>query len=321
MSIRPKKVTKDTANDFLWVEKYRPQTIDECILPQRLTSIFKDMVSRGDISNLLLSGSPGVGKTTIAKALCNELNMDSIIINASKDGNIDTLRTTIQDFASQSSFNGNMRCVVLDEANFLNAKSTQPALQNFIEEMHHSCRFIFTSNYPKQIIAPLHSRLSHISFDYDRSDLSSVKLNFSKRILWILKEEKIIAKPESIMALVKKHSPDLRKVINVIQGSISDGELDSGIIKTEKTEFSMLADIISTHKFSAVRDWVEKNPHVRVSSLMGLIPYLIPLVKKAGVPDIFTIMNQFDVREHMASDKSIHITALFVELIFSLEYR
>ncbi len=320
MSIRRRNVTKKVVDDYLWVEKYRPQTIKDCILPKKMKDTFLDMVKKGEAVNLLLSGSPGTGKTTVAKALCNDLGLDSMVINASKDGNIDTLRTKIQSYVTTMSFDGKMKCVILDEADYLNAQSTQPALRNFIEENHKNCRFILTCNYPKRIIEPLHSRLNHINFTYDKADKKEVNIQFAKRLVGMLKKEGIQFEPETVMHLIKSHAPDYRKIINSLQGAVTGDVIENGVLGTLGIDYKELAGWIAGKKFKLLREWIAGNPHVSMTEFMGVNKELMKLLDKKSIPDMFIILNDFDTRAGMVSDMEIHLIALCVELMFGLDY-
>jgi DNA polymerase III delta prime subunit len=194
--------------NYLWVEKYRPQCIADCILPDHLKNTFQEIVGSGELQNLLLSGGPGCGKTTVAKALCNELNTDWIIINCSEDGNIDTLRTRIRQFASTISISGNNKAVILDEFDYANPQSMQPALRGFIEEFSKNCRFILTCNFKNRVIEPLHSRCTCIDFKFDNKDKMKLSAKFMDRAKMILDTEGVKYDEKVLAKLIIKHSPD-----------------------------------------------------------------------------------------------------------------
>jgi DNA polymerase III delta prime subunit len=203
--------------DYLWVEQYRPPSIKECILPESLKSVFQAFVDKNQVPNLLLTGGPGVGKTTVARALLNELDLDYIIINGSMKGNIDTLRTEISQFASTVSFTGGRKYVILDEADYLNPQSTQPALRNFMEEFSNNCGFILTCNFKNRIIEPLHSRCSVVDFTMSKKEMASLAPQFLKRVSNILKMKGVEFDPKVIAELIMKHMPDWRRVLNELQ--------------------------------------------------------------------------------------------------------
>ena len=208
--------------DALWVEKYRPATIEECILPSHLKSQFQEIVATGEIPNMLLSGTAGLGKTTVARAICNELDLDYILINASESGNIDTLRGKIKQFASSISLQGGYKVVILDEADYLNAQSTQPALRGFIEEFSANCRFILTCNFKNKIIEPLHSRCGVIEFNTSKKDMAELCGQFMKRAMTILETEGVsVSNPNLVAELIMRHAPRLASSPQRITTSLS----------------------------------------------------------------------------------------------------
>ena len=227
-------------NEFLWVEKYRPKTISECVLPDRIKNIFQDYVNSGEISNMLLCGTAGTGKTTVAKALCNELGCDYIVINGSVESGIDVLRTKIRDFASTVSFESKPKVVIMDEADYLNTNSTQPALRAFIEEFSGNCRFIFTCNFKNRIIEPLHSRTSVIEFKLGKDEKQEMAGQFLNRMKQILMEEGIDYSTPVLAELLMKHFSDYRRVLNELQRYSRGGVIDEGIL-------SNLAAVSYTH--------------------------------------------------------------------------
>ena len=204
--------------DSLWCEKYRPSTIEECILPKHLKDTFKEIVATGEIPNMLLTGTAGLGKTTVARAICNELDLDYILINASESGNIDTLRGKIKQFASSVSLQGGYKVVILDEADYLNAQSTQPALRGFIEEFSANCRFILTCNFKNKIIEPLHSRCGVVEFNTSKKDMVALCGQFMQRATKILAEEGVSVSSHDLVAeLIMRHAPDWRRILNELQ--------------------------------------------------------------------------------------------------------
>jgi len=218
-------------NEFLYVEKYRPQKIDDTILPDNLKQTFKDFVSQGEIPNLMLCGSAGVGKTTIAKALCNELGADFIVINGSDEGRlIDTLRTKIRNFASTVSLSSSAKVVILDEADYISADSVQPALRKFIEDFSSNCRFIFTCNYKNRIIPPLHSRTTVIDFNIKSSDKPVLAQQMLLRCKNICELENIQADERVLAELIMKFFPDFRRCLNEIQRYGVSGVIDTGLL-------------------------------------------------------------------------------------------
>lgn len=312
---------KDPKDEFLWVEKYRPQTIDDCILPDALRDQLLAIVEQGELPNLLLSGGPGIGKTTVAKAICNDMNMDSLVINASKDGNIDTLRTTIQSFAMTKSFEGRKKCVILDEADYLNMNSTQPALRNFIEEYSKNCRFILTCNYPKKIMGPLHSRLTEVPFVFSKKDQKLMAGKFLKRFTTMLEAEGVTFDKATLAQIIMKYTPDYRKMINEMQGVSGGGNLaPESISVMDGDSFEEIATWIATKKFTDIRKWVAENTDIGFTHFMKIRNALEPKLKKSSVPDMFQVLSEYDRGAAWATDMEVHMTSCITVLMFDLEY-
>src|SRR6056300_475612 len=240
------------SSDFLWVEKYRPQTISDCILPDTLKNTFQKIIDGGELPNMLFSGTAGLGKTTVAKALCNELNLDWILINSSEEGNIDTLRTKIKQFASTVSLHGGYKVVILDEADYLNAQSTQPALRGFIEEFSNNCRFILTCNFKNRIIEPLHSRCGVYEFNTTKKDLAQLAFQFMKRVETILETQNVTYDQKVVADLIMKHAPDWRRVLNELQRSSITGSV-SGSLSDNAGSIGDLLGFIKTKDFKKMR--------------------------------------------------------------------
>ena len=234
-------------DDFLWVEKYRPKSINNAILPTNLKATFQQFVDQQNIPNLILTGRAGVGKTTVARAMLEELQCDYIIINGSMNGNIDTLRNEIRDFASSVSFSGGRKYVILDEADYLNPNSTQPALRNFMEEYSKNCGFILTCNFKNRIIEPLHSRCSVIEFKIETEEKPKMASQFFKRVCNILKDEGIEFEPKVIVEVITKFFPDWRRVLNELQRYSATGRIDSGILVNFSEEnLKALVELLKT---------------------------------------------------------------------------
>ena len=310
-------------DQFLFVEKYRPQTIKDVILPVKYKKIFTEIVNSGDHQHLLLSGGAGIGKTTIAKALCNELNSDVLIINASENGNIDMLRTTIRNFASSVSFTGNKKVVILDEADYLNAQSTQPALRNFMEEFSKNCRFILTCNYVNRIIEPLRSRCSVIEFNLSKDEKLAVAKAFLKRTEEILKNENIEYDRHVIGNIIKQHNPDFRKILNEIQSNVIDGKLDQKLTNTlSSTDIEDLTNWLKTKEFGKLREWVALNNDISLVELNHLIyNKLDVMLKPQSIPEAIMIMNEYQYKVGFVADQEINTIAFFTELMMSVEFK
>ena len=250
--------------DSLWCEKYRPSTIEECILPKHLKDTFKEIVATGEITNMLLTGTAGLGKTTVARAICNELDLDYILINASESGNIDTLRGKIKQFASSVSLQGGYKVVILDEADYLNAQSTQPALRGFIEEFSANCRFILTCNFKNKIIEPLHSRCGVVEFNTSKKDMVALCGQFMQRATKILAEEGVsVSSPDLVAELIMRHAPDWRRILNELQRHSRGGELQLDVLsKSTSSNISDLFGHLKDKNFKAMRSWVANNMDV-----------------------------------------------------------
>lgn len=297
----------------LWVEKYRPKTVDDCILQADLKATFKNIVKDGFQENLLLSGPAGVGKTTVAKAICEELRADYITINGSMNGNIDTLRTEILSYASTVSLVSNSRkVVILDEADYLNPNSTQPALRNFMEEFSKNCGFILTCNFRNRIIDPLQSRCSTIEFGVPRDkDEKAVLVKESiKRLLFILEQEKVQYDTKAVVAVLKKFYPDMRKIINELQRYSKIGKIDSGIL----AEKSNLADLIGTLRdkdFKAMRVWVAENADLDFDLFVTeLYKLASDILKPESIPQLILHLAEYQYRNAFVANKEVNLAAL-----------
>lgn len=307
--------------NFLWTERYRPITLSDCILPKRLYDEFAGLIEKKEILNMLFSGSSGIGKTTVARVLAHDLDMDCLVINCSLNGNIDTLRTKIQDFVVMRSLMGKSKMVLMDEADHL-TPATMASLRNFIETHSKNCRFIFTANYKARITAPLHSRFTEINFDLTAEETKEVGATFLKRLLVILEENGVEHNVKSVAQLVRKWRPDFRKIINELQGLTINGALhEKDINNTTGSFLGMLATSISTKQFTSARGIIASNQHVNFQHFLRVKEYLIPLLQPASIPDMFLILNDYDTKSAFATDPEVHLTAMIVELTWELEYK
>ena len=308
-------------DEFLWVEKYRPRTIDDCILPEDQKATFKQFLDKGEIPNMLLCGGAGMGKTTVARALCEELGTDYIVINGSMNGNIDTLRNEILGFASTVSFTGKTKIVILDEADYLNPNSTQPALRNFIEEFSSNCRFIFTCNFKNRIIAPLHSRTTVVEFKIVNADRPKIAAGFFKRVMEILKTENITADSKSVAKLVERHFPDYRRVLNELQRYSVSGVIDEGVlVNMKEANIKDLTDALKEKDFKKMRQWVVNNIDSDPQTLFRLIyDQLTDQVKQ--VPQLILLLADYQYKAAFVADAEINLVACLTEIMAAVEFK
>jgi DNA polymerase III delta prime subunit len=308
--------------DYLWVEQYRPPSIKECILPVRLKSVFQAFVDKNQVPNLLLSGGPGVGKTTVARALLNELDLDYIIINGSMKGNIDTLRTEISQFASTVSFTGGRKYVILDEADYLNPQSTQPALRNFMEEFSNNCGFILTCNFKNRIIEPLHSRCSVVDFTMTNKEKAGLASQFMKRVENILKMKGVEFDQKVIAELIMKHMPDWRRVLNELQRYSVTGKIDVGILTTLSDEsFDSLVSMMKNQDFTGIRKWVVDNADIESSTLFRkLYDYANKKMKPMSVAQMVLILAKYQYQAAFVVDHEINNVACLLEIMTDCEW-
>lgn len=309
-------------DEFLWVEKYRPKTINDCILPEGLKQTFSSFIDSGNIPNLLLTGSAGVGKTTVAKAMLEQIGADYIVINGSMNGNIDTLRNDIQQFASTISFSGGRKYVILDEADYLNANSTQPALRNFMEEFSRNCGFILTCNFKHRIIEPLHSRCSVVDFKISKDDLPRLAVQFFKRTVGILSNEKVEYDKAVVAELINKHVPDWRRVLNELQRYSVNGKIDSGIfVNLQDENLKTLIGYIKAKNFGEMRKWVGENSDTDSAQLFRkFYDQAYNYVKPASIPELVVLIAKYQYQAAFVADPEINTAAFLTEVMVSLEF-
>ena len=310
-------------NNFLWVEKYRPQTIDECILPESMKKTFKEFIDSGELPNFLFCGGAGVGKTTVAKALCNEVGAEYLFINGSEESGIDVLRNKIKSFASSVSLTDAKKVVILDEADYLNANSTQPALRGFIEEFSNNCRFIFTCNFKNRIIEPLHSRCAVVEFKIDNSEKAKIAGRFFKRISDILKAENVEFEPQVVADVITKHFPDYRRVLNELQRYSVSGKIDAGLlVNLSEESYTQLVKDLKAKNFTEVRKWVGKNSDLDSTELFRkfydkAMDYLEP----NSVPQMILIIAEYQYRAAFVADREINTMAALTEMMSQLKFK
>ena len=307
------------SSDFLWVEKYRPQTISDCILPDTLKNTFQNIADGGELPNMLFSGTAGLGKTTVAKALCNELNLDWIIINASESGNIDTLRTKIKQFASTVSLQGGYKVVILDEADYLNAQSTQPALRGFIEEFANNCRFILTCNFKNRIIEPLHSRCGVYEFNTTKKEMAQLAAQFMKRMQFILEEEGVSYDQMNIADLIMKYAPDWRRVINECQRQSIGGSL---LISNNgnSDNYNDLFTHLKNKDFKKMRSWVAQNVDADATAIFRAVyDRMNEKVRPESIPQLVLILADYQYKNAFVADHELNIVACMTEIMANVE--
>jgi DNA polymerase III delta prime subunit len=310
-------------DQFLWVEKYRPKTIADTILHESLKKTFQQFVDQKNIPNLLLTGGAGVGKTTVARAMLEELECDYIVINGSMNGNIDTLRTTIQNFASSVSFTGGRKYVILDEADYLNANSTQPALRNFMEEYSKNCGFILTCNFKNRIIDPLHSRCSVVDFKINKSDIPDLASQFMKRVRMILTEENIEFKKEAVAAVIIKYFPDARRVLNELQRYSATGKIDSGIlVNVSEESFKKLIGLMRDKNFGTIRKWVGENSDIDTTELFRkLYDAASEVIEPNSIPQLVIHLANYQYKAAFVADHEINLLACLTEILADCEFK
>ena len=307
--------------DFLWVEKYRPQTISDCVLPDTLKATFQKIVDGGELPNMMFSGTAGLGKTTVAKALCNELDLDWIIINASESGNIDTLRTKIKQFASTVSLQGGYKVVILDEADYLNAQSTQPALRGFIEEFANNCRFILTCNFKNRIIEPLHSRCGVYEFNTTKKELAGLAAQFMKRATSILDAEGVSRIDDKSLAnLIMRHAPDWRRILNELQRHSMVG-IDSDRSDSNVLSYSSLFDYLKSKDFKKMRSWVAQNVDADATAIFRAIyDQMNEKIKPESIPQLVLILADYQYKNAFVADHELNTVACMTEIMANVDF-
>ena len=310
-------------NLFLWVEKYRPQKIDECVLPEELKKTFHEYIAQGELPTFLFCGSAGVGKTTVAKALCNEIGAEYLFINGSEESGIDVLRTKIKSFASSVSLTDAKKVVILDEADYLNPNSTQPALRAFIEEFSANCRFIFTCNYKNRIIEPLHSRCAVIDFKIDNKDKQETMGAFFKRATQILKQEEVEFDPKVVAEVVAKHFPDYRRVLNELQRYSVSGKIDTGIlVNVGEESYKELMKNLREKNFTEVRKWVGKNSDMdSVGLFRELYDNASTLLELQSIPQLVITLADYQYKAAFVADHELNTMAALTEIMANCKFK
>jgi len=308
---------------LLWAERYRPKKIQDCILPERLKKPFQEYVNQSNIPNLLLSGGAGVGKTTVAKAMCEEIGCDVMVINGSDEGRlIDTFRTKIKNFASSMSLAGGRKVVIIDEADYCNAESVQPALRNFIEEFAGNCSFIFTCNYKNKLIEPLHSRCAVIDFALKNGEKAQMASAFMKRVQSVLQSENVDYDDKVVAELIKKHFPDFRRVINELQRYSQLGKIDIGILsQISDVTINDIIKYIKEKDFGAIRKWVASNDIDATAFYRKLYDNLYEVLKPQSIPQAVLILADYQYKGAFVADQEINTVACLTELMVGCEFK
>ena len=307
---------------LLWTEKYRPQTVSDCILPERLKTVFQEYVNQKQIPNLLLSGGAGVGKTTIAKAMCNEIGCDYMVINGSDESGIDTFRNKIKNYASSMSLSGGRKVIIIDEADYLNPNSTQPALRNAIEEFASNCSFIFTCNYKTKIIDPLHSRCAVVDFGLKNGEKAQMATAFLKRIDYVLDSEKVEYDKKVIAELIKKHFPDFRRVINELQRYSQLGKIDVGILsQIGDISITQIVKHLKEKDFTSVRKWAATTEIDNTTFFRKLYDSLYDVIKPQSIPQVVIILADYQYKQAFVADAEINLVACLTEIMANAEFK
>ena len=308
---------------FLWVEKYRPTSIDACILPNSLKDSFSEFVKNKHIPNLILSGGPGIGKTTVAKAMVEEIGATWMMVNGSEESGIDVLRTKIKNFASTVSLEGGRKYIILDEADYLNPQSTQPALRGFMEEFHKNCGFILTCNYKNRLIEPLHSRCSVVDFIIAKGDKPKLASDFFNRVKMILSDENVKFDQKVVAELLNKYFPDWRRILNELQRYSASGQIDAGIlVNLSEVNINELMEALKKQEFTNVRKWIVNNlDNDPVRIYRRIYDSLYDNIDKSTIPHAVIILAEYSYKSAFVADQEINLLACFTEIMAQVKFK
>jgi replication-associated recombination protein RarA len=310
------------SNEFLWTERYRPHTIADTILPANLKGVFQKIVDSGEIPNMLFTGTAGLGKTTVARALCDSLDLDYIVVNGSEEGNIDTLRGKIKQFASSVSLQGGYKVVILDEADYLNPQSTQPALRGFIEQFSNNCRFILTCNLKNRIIEPIHSRCGVYEFNTPRKDMGQLCAQFMTRLEGILEQENVHYDRQVIAQLIQTHAPDWRRVLVECQRHSTVGLDDINVVSINNSTYDVLFTHLKEKQFAKMRQWVVNNIDVDTATIFrGIYDRMADAVQPNSIPNVVLTLADYQYKDAFVADHELNTVACLTELMGNVEFK
>jgi len=309
--------------NFLWVEEYRPKDVSSCVLPKNLKDTFTEFVESDNIPNLILSGGPGVGKTTIAKAMLDQIGATYMMINGSEESGIDVLRTKIKNFASTVSLEGGRKYLILDEADYLNPQSTQPALRGFMEEFHKNCGFILTCNYKNRLIQPLHSRCSVIEFSIPKSEKQNLASEFFKRVISILEKEEVKYDKRVIAEVINNHFPDWRRTLNELQRYAISGSIDAGmLVNIGDVNIKELMAGMKNKEFTNVRKWVVNNLDNNPVDLLRVVyDNLYEYVDGSTIPHCVVVLGEYQYKSAFVADQEINMMACLTEIMARAKFK